>query len=463
MKTALGLLVLSLALTACTQKTDNREIQIEKVSVQEARAIINHIRTGKPLDERLSPLDDECEAFKASLPSEFTQGYVTVPENWSEPQGRQINVFYYGRLEEGKEPVVFHNGGPASDSHGSYQLLESLPVAHNFSFVYVDQRGTGCSDAFPQEPTAENVQRLTNYTTREIVKDTEAVRAELLGSQPWKVFGQSYGGQIVHRYAIEAPKNLKGAYAHGLSLMDNQNDWLKLRIKSQKRVLEMYLKTYPGDRQKLARIRSLIGESLCFNDGDTKVCGPKVMDALTIYLGFANYWPYMNQTIGSLLSNNQLSLTKLESFVRSYVFGVYNSNGLAANVISVVEMSDGMSDAESCKIVNQKLEAEGETPMEWLINECRLLAGMKNDQWSQLLATITVNKSMDPMLLKTSLQKNPALPFYLYSGEKDVFVPIETFKEEVAALGNLITYRQFPNSGHEGFYTEAQVWSDLAK
>lgn len=463
MKTAFGLLVLSLALAACSKQVDNQDIQIAKVSTQEARAIINHLRTGKPVDDRLSPLDDECEAFKASLPTDFVKGYVTVPEDWSQPHGRKIKVFYYGRLEAGKEPVVFHNGGPASDSHGSSELIEGLPQGDKFSFIYVDQRGTGCSDAFPQDPTPENVLRLVNYTTREIVQDSEAIRAELLGTQKWKVFGQSYGGQIVHRYAIEAPQNLKGAYAHGLSLMDNQNDWLKLRILSQKRVLEMYFKQYPGDRQKLTRIRSLIGDSLCFNDGDTKICGAKVMDALTIFLGFGNYWPYMNQTIGSLISNNQLNLNRLQTFVRSYVFGVYNSNGLAANVISVVEMSDGMSDAESCKLVNHKLEQAGETPQDWLLNECRLLAGMQNEQWSQLLATITVNKSMEPKQLKASLEKNPSLPFYLYSGEKDVFVPIETFQEEVATLGNLIHYTQFSTSGHEGFYTEAKVWEDLAK
>ena len=460
MKNLFALLFLSLALAACTQKVDNQEIKIEKVSSQESQAILNHIRFGLPLEDGVSA-SDECSQFQNSLPPNFVKGYVTVPEDWKNPRGRQIKVFYYGRLEKGKDPVVFHNGGPASDSHGSSELLEGLETANALSFIYIDQRGTGCSDPFPQEPTVENVNRLVNYTTNEIVWDSEAVRQELLGDKKWKVFGQSYGGQIVHRYAVNAPENLKGAFAHGLSLMDNQNDWLKLRIKSQKRVIEMYFKQYPNDRQALTKIRSLIGENLCFNDGDTKICGPKVTDALVIFLGFSTSWSYMHQTIGSLMSNGQLSLTQLERFVRNYVFGVFTSNGLAANVISVVEMSDGKSDAESCKIVNEKLEAEGETPQAWILNECRLLAGFKNDKWTELLAGITVNKSMNPVDLKNSLIANPNLPFFLYSGHKDVFVPIETFAEEVALLGNLITYREFTTSGHEGFYTEAQVWKDI--
>jgi homoserine acetyltransferase len=57
--------------------------------------------------------------------------------------------------------------------------------------------------------------------------------------------------------------------------------------------------------------------------------------------------------------------------------------------------------------------------------------------------------------------QNASLPFYLYSGAKDVFVPIETFQEEIQKLGSRITYREFNASGHEGFYTEKQVWKDL--
>jgi hypothetical protein len=38
---------------------------------------------------------------------------------------------------------------------------------------------------------------------------------------------------------------------------------------------------------------------------------------------------------------------------------------------------------------------------------------------------------------------------------------VETFQEETSLLGNLITYRSYPDSGHEGFYTERQVWKDI--
>jgi homoserine acetyltransferase len=57
--------------------------------------------------------------------------------------------------------------------------------------------------------------------------------------------------------------------------------------------------------------------------------------------------------------------------------------------------------------------------------------------------------------------KMRALPFHLYSGQKDVMVPTETFREETAVLGARVKYQNFDFSGHEGFYTERQVWDDL--
>ena len=360
--------------------------------------------------------------------------------------------------------MVFFNGGPASDSHGSSDLIEGLPQGQKLSFIYIDQRGTGCSDAFPQEPAnVENVQRLIHYTSTEIAKDSEVIRNKILGeNSKWKIFGQSYGGQIVHRYSMIAPQSIKAAYAHGLSLMTDQNEWLKLRIKSQKRVSEIYFSTYPNDRQILEKIRSLIGEDLCFNDGTTKICGAKVMDAATILLGFSNYWKYLHQTLAGILSSdNQLVTPALQKFVRSYVFGVYNNNGLAASVISMVEMSNGDSDSDSCNKVTAKLEAEGEHPLDWLINECRLLSGMQNDQWTAVLSSIKINKAITPEQFKTALEVHSELPFFLYAGEKDVFVPFETFAEELATLGSRITYHQFPDTGHEGFYAEQKVWDDI--
>lgn len=463
MKTTPLILAASLLLSACS--FSKKEIHhLDPLSPQEIRAVQVSLLTGRPLEQIQSEgADPSCQA-----PTFFAmnvKGSVTVPEDYDNPNGRQIQVYYYGRLQTGKDPVIFFNGGPASDSHSSAQLLEDFirtPQAQKLSFLYMDQRGTGCSSPFPSEATAEGIERLSHYTSTEIVKDAEIIREKLLGAKSqWKIFGQSFGGLIVHRYALLAPHSIQGAFAHGFSLMQDQTEWIKLRVKSQKRVSELYFAQYPQDRTTLQRLRDLIPETLCFEDDGTQVCGPKMMDALTIFLGFSNTWSHMHHFITSILPGDQIDMSALKEFVRNYVFGVYNNNGLAGSVISLVEISSGDSDVDTCVTAQDRLKAEGETPEKWLINECRLLAGMQNDQWQDLLKGITRRLQMSPMQLKTSLIENPNLPFYLYSGEKDVFVPVETFTEEVQTLGSLLTYRQFPNTGHEGFMAEPQVWTDL--
>ncbi|MBC7742441.1 MAG: hypothetical protein H7061_09600, partial [Bdellovibrionaceae bacterium] len=51
--------------------------------------------------------------------------------------------------------------------------------------------------------------------------------------------------------------------------------------------------------------------------------------------------------------------------------------------------------------------------------------------------------------------------FFLYSGRFDVFVPFETFVEEIRYLGDIIHYKNFESSGHEGFLSEPLVWKNL--
>jgi pimeloyl-ACP methyl ester carboxylesterase len=464
MKTTLGLLALFVLSTACTPKSNEEQtIKIQPVTAAEVRALQISLYTGRPLDEVSVTSSDECQSFQAQLPGDYFKGSVEVPEDYANPTDRKIKVFYYGRLTQGHEPVVFFNGGPAADSHSSSSLFDSLPEADGMSFIYVDQRGTGCSDLFPAEATLENVKRLSHYTSTEIVKDSEVIREKVLGAQTqWKIFGQSYGGLIVHRYSMVAPKSVKAAYAHGFSLMKDQTEWLKLRIASQKRVSELYFKNFPNDRDLLTQIRGQIPETLCFDDGSTHICGAKVMDALTVFLGFSDTWSQMHDLLARLRNaKGELNLKLLETFVRNYVFGVFNSNALAGSVITMTEISDGTSDGETCAKVQDKLTQEGEHPETWLINECRLLSALENNQWKELLKQVDFHGAMTPEDLQTSLQNNPKLPFYLYSGERDVFVPIETYAEEVKVLGSRITYRQFPKTGHEGFYAEPQVWKDL--
>jgi len=467
----LSVFTLALSFMGCAKPPQHRAtVQIRPVTAVESKWIRLQIERGAPiLPQDLLPStagdqQKECEDLIGTISPRYKYGWVTVPENWDQPGGNSIRVFYYARPgSKPGTPVVFFNGGPASDSHSSLQAIDQVDEAKKHPFVFIDQRGTGCSSPFPTDPAStENVQRLANYGSRAIVKDAEAIRAQLFGrSSKWKIFGQSYGGYIVHRYLEVAPQSVDHALAHGSSIMSDPVAWVTWRVRSQHRVLENYLSIYPDDRAKLERLRSLVPADLCFESNSTRVCGAAVLDGLVIFLGFKSFWPALHQWIASLLPDTEtVSQEAMEKFVRLYVFGVFANNALPSTVMTAMELTPGLTDHESCDQALSRLDAAGERPDTWLLNECRLTVGMQSP-WDLVLGQTRAKDPISLEMISASLSMHPALRFFLYSGQADVFVPVETFSEEAQRLGGKMTYREFPDSGHEGFLTEPQVWSDL--
>lgn len=405
-------------------------------------------------------LSSECQEFIANLPANIEKGFITVPENWDQPDGRQINVFYYGKIEEAKAsiPIAFFNGGPSASSHGSYEVLDGSVGFNKLPLIYIDQRGNGCSDSYPQGNDLNTALRISNYTTSSIVKDAEAIRKKLFGENTkWKIFGQSYGGMIVQRYVSMFPESLISAHAHGYSIMSDQADWMKYRILSQKRVLEDYFKIHPEDREGIVKLRSFISKDTCFESEDGKICGPDLSDGLIHSLGFQNSWDFLHYWIEQLPIYSGPEL--FNAYLDDQVSGFMRSS-FANLIINRIEIGRGRSDAELCSIAISRLKSIGDDPMNWPINECRILLQVKT-KYDSIVESINILNELKIEDVKSALLKNPNLKFYLYSGQKDVFVPEETFSEEVEKLKGLINYTNFENSGHEGFHTESKVLDDL--
>ena len=407
----------------------------------------------------------DCTEFTSKLPKDFFTGFVTVPENWENPSGRKIDIFYYGRdLNPNNSTIAFFNGGPAASSHGAYETLNVNPDSAKINLIYIDQRGTGCSDPFPAEPTLETAERLTHYTSRSIVLDAEEIRVTLLGKNTkWKIFGQSYGGLIVHRYLSMKPESIVSAYAHGYSIMTNQTTWMKDRISSQNRVIKDYFKNYPQDKADLEKIKTLIPKNQCIENNGMKLCGPVIVDLLRHPLGFQDSWEEMHWWIENL-AKSLIELPNLMVGFSNMYLPDFTNDTLASGIINRIEISKGKSDKAECFGAFSRLKAIGENPDLWPINECRVVMALQsNHKNSNLISSVKQVDATTLESVKNSLLKHPQVELYLYSGQKDVFVPVETFAEEVKALGGRIKYQSFSDSGHEGFHTEKQIWDDLLK
>ena len=425
---------------------------------------------------RTTPLDlvaktPECQTFLASLPADVNQDFVRVPEDWDHPEGPSIDVaFFYGKsttitLPSGVKPrrdIAFFNGGPASSSHGAFFLRQwelKLPLR----FVFIDQRGTGCSTPYPNADSTASIDRIRFYTSRSIIKDAEAIRKKILGQDAtWSIFGQSFGSLIVHRYLEEAPQNLDAAYAHGFAAVSDPKTFVVERLRATGRNAEAYFKQYPDDAALVDAIRAQIQSDFCIKSAQQKLCGPAMLDGAAFLLGFADQWSHLHEQLGKMLdSTGALQLDILQNYVLENDLDG-SDTAVASWVISLTEITAGLDDKSSCEAGMNQLESEGLSPKSWRFNECRLLSALTFDG---INADPSLSQfSIDPLridVIENQLTKFPKLPLYLYAGQKDSLVPAATFKEEAAALGDRITYREFPNSGHDGFYSERQVWIDL--
>ncbi len=161
-------------------------------------------------------------------------GTLTVPEDYSKPEGRKIELFVARvpaiSLNKAPDPLFLIAGGPGTSAVDLY--TSSAPpfdrVRRDRDIVLVDQRGTGKShrldcknedlndfDRFNEvEVGPENVKcrdalskdsDLRQYTTSIAVKDLDAVRVAL-GYQRINLYGGSYGTRVAQHYARRYPQ-----------------------------------------------------------------------------------------------------------------------------------------------------------------------------------------------------------------------------------------------------------------
>lgn len=479
------LLILSLlaGLSACGKKTTHSVKSLSNETQNDIQASLRnkHIPSRQEVADSNIQFDDACEEFRKKIPADWTQGLVEVPENPADENGHKIKVFYYGKIKEGVTPVVFYNGGPAYDSHSSFSILsKTQPVSDPdgaVSFVYIDQRGNGCSDYYPQGDDKATLERLSHYGTRGIVADSEAIRKKLLGDKPWIAFGQSYGSFIVHKYAILAPENLAAAFGHGSVITTDGFSRIKNRIRAQKRVLEEYLKVYPGDRIVFEILGSDLNNSVCFKDSKSELegCGYDVLDEIPSFMAFRDDWKSLHSWISAMVDGYKMNVGVVGEFAAAFYFskyrvsedGVktnYNSSDVAFKVINWVDRDTATLNALNCRRIRDELKNEKIDISQDVTTECAYVMQYTGESYDSQNSVRFLTQ--DKMLIsdfKEALENNPELSFHLYSGELDQMVPRENFVDEVNAVKALpnFSYTHFMETGHDGFMTEQKVWDDI--
>ncbi len=174
--------------------------------------------------------------YVAGLSDRLRCGYVTVPENYDKPDGKQINIHYVVlpaiKPSFPKEALLAIAGGPGQSAIENAAGFDQIftKVRQQRDILLIDQRGTGqsnqlqCESDYSEGLLALNEDELdvqvesqncrdaidadvTQYGSEIALKDFEAVRTHL-GYQQLHVYGISYGTRMAQLYMRHYPQVL---------------------------------------------------------------------------------------------------------------------------------------------------------------------------------------------------------------------------------------------------------------
>lgn len=428
----------------------------------------------------------------------FNYGWIRVPELrelvGSESKPNLINVFYSIRTNPKTKypPVLWFNGGPgmAAHTHSAKKVPKTkeepekvVPGAvdsrmQDYTMVYPDQRGTGCSDSLPPQ-TKEGVQKLRHYLSRDIVLDAEALREKLFGAKSKvSIMGQSFGSMILHRYLAVAPQSLISVHAHGYAPLKNPQENALVRVMAHKRSLDLFLETHDEDfnlRKTLSEVKEKLTEENCITKNGRKICGDKMVDYFFIYIGFKKYWPVFAKLVSSWVDKTgQVDLEKVKKSVSNVAFNMlhFDTPGALLNTVmnryEAYVPDQGVSLKEFYRSLYRLVEIGQGDPNEWLMRDesgLQLASGDVDETGVFDYADSFELKKTDPIRpkdVKASLEKYPNIKFFLYSGELDTFSPPYIYKdmEEVCKGSSNWKYYSFKGLGH-GSCFEPKVFKDV--
>ncbi|TLP98831.1 alpha/beta hydrolase [Nesterenkonia salmonea] len=200
----------------------------------------------------------------------ITEHWITVPLDWSVPDGEQIQVFARefvgsGALSKGRLHVdalpylLFLQGGPGGKGTRPAKLGGWMAeLVQDFRIVMLDQRGTGRSNRLDRHSLhdrgapGEQAEYLKQFRADSIVRDAEALRDQL-GIRSWTVFGQSFGGFCALTYLSFSPDHLdRVLITGGLAPLTGHPD--RVYRQTYRRMAARnaeYFERFPEDRQQL--------------------------------------------------------------------------------------------------------------------------------------------------------------------------------------------------------------------
>ena len=195
------------------------------------------------LAERFANLEDcVLQVPGGSLSAQARCGTLEVPEDPARPDGRRIELAYAvvgaPTRQPRPDPVFYLAGGPGQSARDVLPLMRHTlrEVNQNRDLIFLDQRGTGASNALRcdfgavdpfLEPDPDVIKSLyrdcldsldadvRHYLTQDAARDLNALR-EHLGYGQINLVGTSYGTRLAQVYLRAYPDHVRSMILDGV-------------------------------------------------------------------------------------------------------------------------------------------------------------------------------------------------------------------------------------------------------
>lgn len=195
-----------------------------------------------------------------------TEHRLQVPLDYSDPNGRQIELFAREVTLDKNGPntdqpaIIFMQGGPGGRAPrpGDFNSGWIGEALKTHRVILMDERGTGLSTRLDSLTLSEfatvkdQVNYVKHFRADNMVRDAELLRGEINAGKKWTSLGQSYGGFINTSYLSLAPEGLSAVYyTGGLPGLVSIDEIYRRTYRATAARNEVYFKRYEADQQTL--------------------------------------------------------------------------------------------------------------------------------------------------------------------------------------------------------------------
>jgi len=435
-------------------------------------------QTKVQLDYQRIPSFAELEQIKYKpVPSNATQnkvekrGFITVPLDYSRPDGPQIKVFYrlipayHSTPEDTSKPIiVVMNGGPgiptkvyrpmdfnyddpSDKKNGKFDRFKFL--LNDFRILLVDQRGTDGYSA-PLAMDAPNLRPefvIKYFSTDSQAKDyLKAIETLIPQNEKFFIIAQSYGGMIGMKYlTLKSMRKPEGIVFSSSALpFSDSKKFGSYRRKAQLELNRQFLAAYPGADKRLISLREHF---------QSQGVDPNLVNYLWDYLGHGDAGIWERE-----LSEKLDELAKLNT-KEEIVKAMADDVGLVSLlnfILSASTNTPGYTDRTMAKMLMKEIPYES-----WMLDEnwADQQVGL-DGSWRQALVQALDDNPPPPVAypslhrVRKIIAQNHVL-FTLAQG--DAMDPTELQMTEIRKFiikGHTILKSDIPG-GHNAIFTES--------